>query len=165
MQKENIEKSLSTGRKLHRIFSTIFLPLYCARRLQTFATPRCPELSRNDQALSFYPRIVIYLHASTKTLEICFQVIKATSLIISLPIEKLISTNNFLVQDTLLAKDEYFRFFIELSYALRQKRKRREKLYTREIRFWIMTGEYLNDGSVNKWFMGRINAGFKAAFT
>lgn len=68
-------------------------------------------------------------------METCFQVIKATSLIASLPIEKLISTNNFLVQDTLLAKDEYFRFFIELSYALRQKRKRREKLYTREIRF------------------------------
>lgn len=133
MQKENIEKSLSTGRKLHRIFSTIFLPLYCARRLQAFATPRCPELSRNDQALSFYPRIVIYLHAYRPKL--WKLVIKATSLITSLPIEKLISTNNFLVQDTLLAKDEYFRFFIELSYALRQKRKRREKLYTREIRF------------------------------
>lgn len=132
MQKENIEKSLSTGRKLHRIFSTIFLPLYCARRLQAFATPRCPELSRNDQALSFYPRIVIYLHASTKTVETCFQVIKATSLITSLPIEKLISTNNFLVQDTLLAKDEYFRFFIELSYALRQKKEKKRKIiYTR----------------------------------
>lgn len=33
------------------------------------------------------------------------------------------------------------------------------------MRFWIMIGEYLNDGTVNKWFMGRINAAFKAAFT
>lgn len=82
VKKENIENSLSTGRKLaadahpefHRIFSTIFLPLYCARRLQAFATPLSLELSRNDQALLFYPRSSVYLHASAETLETCFQV-------------------------------------------------------------------------------------------